>query len=188
MSETIQLRASDGHNLDAYVARPSGQPIAGLVVIQEIFGINKHIREVADGYAQDGFLVVAPALFDRIEKNVELGYEGDDRKRGMVLLQKLDFDNALKDVEAALEWTRQNSCKKTGAIGYCVGGTLAWLTATRLVPDAAVGYYAGGIDRFAEETPLAPVLLHFGLKDAHITKEMVAKVADAYPKGADFLV
>lgn len=181
MSETIQIQASDGHTLDAYVARPQGAPAGGLVVIQEIFGVNKHIRDVADGYAKDGFLVIAPALFDRVERNVELGYEGEDRKRAMAIYPKLDFGNAMKDVEAALEWTREKSCKKTGAVGYCLGGTLAWLTATRLRPDAAVGYYAGGIDRFASETPTAPVMLHFGLKDAHITKEMVGKVADAHP-------
>jgi carboxymethylenebutenolidase len=181
MSETIQIQASDGHTLDAYVARPAGETIGGLVVIQEIFGVNQHVRDVADGYARDGFLTIAPALFDRVEKNVELGYEGEDRKRAMGFLQKLDFDNALKDVDAALSWARKNSGKKTGVIGYCVGGTIAWLTATRLKPDVAVGYYAGGIDRFAAETPTAPVMLHFGLKDAHISKEMVGKVANAHP-------
>jgi carboxymethylenebutenolidase len=177
----IQIQARDGHTLDAYVARPAGEPIGGLVVIQEIFGINKHIRDVADGYATDGFLVIAPALFDRVERNVELGYEGEDRKRAMAIYPKLDFGNAMKDVEAALGWARKNSGKKTGVVGYCLGGTLAWLTATRLKPDVAVGYYAGGIDRFAGETPAAPVMMHFGSKDAHITKEMVAKVADAHP-------
>jgi carboxymethylenebutenolidase len=182
MSETIQIQASDGHTLGAYVARPAGEPVGGLVVIQEIFGVNRHIRDVADGYAKDGFLVIAPALFDRMEKDVELSYEGEDRKRAMELLHKLDFGNAMADAGAALAWARTNSGKKTGVIGYCVGGTLAWLTATRLKPDVAVGYYAGGIDRFAAERPTAPVMLHFGLKDAHIPKEMVGKVADAHPE------
>jgi carboxymethylenebutenolidase len=182
MSETIQIRASDGRTLGAYVARPVGEPVGGLVVIQEIFGVNQHIRSVADGYAKDGFLVIAPALFDRMEKDVEIGYQGEDRKHAMELYLKLDFGNAIKDVEAALAWARENSGKKTGVVGYCVGGTLAWLTATRLKPDAAVGYYAGGIDKFAAETPTAPVMLHFGSKDAHITKEMVAKVAGAHPE------
>jgi carboxymethylenebutenolidase len=182
MSETIQIRASDGFTLDAYVARPAGEPIGGLVVIQEIFGINPHIRDVADGYAKDGFLVIAPALFDRLEKNVELGYEGEDRKRAMALYPKLDFGDAMKDLAAALDWARKNSGKKAGVIGYCLGGTLAWLAAARLKPDAAVGYYAGGIDRFAAETLSAPVMLHFGSLDAHINKEMVGKVADAHPE------
>jgi carboxymethylenebutenolidase len=181
MSETIQIQASDGHTLGAYVARPAGEPIGGLVVIQEIFGVNAHMRSVADGYAKDGFLVIAPALFDRMEKDVEIGYQGEDRKHAMELYTRLDFGNAIKDVEAALAWARENSGKKCGVVGFCVGGTLAWLTATRLKPDVAVGYYAGGIDKFAGETPTAPVMLHFGSKDAHITKEMVAKVADAHP-------
>lgn len=182
MSETIQLHASDGHILDAYVARPSGDPIGGLVVIQEIFGVNAHIRAVADDYAKHGFLVIAPALFDRIEKGIELGYEGEDRVKAMGYLKKLNFDNAIKDVGAALDWARKNSGKKAGVIGYCAGGTLAWLSATRLNPDVAIGYYAGGIDKFANETPKAPVMLHFGSLDTHIPKEAVDKVAKAHPE------
>ena len=181
MGETIQIQASDGFSLGAYVARPTGEPVGGLVVIQEIFGVNGHMRSVADGYAKDGFLAIAPALFDRVERNVDIGYEGDDRKKAMELYSKVDFGNAMKDIEAALLWARKNSGKKTGVVGYCLGGTLAWLAATRLHPDVAVGYYAGGIDRFASETPAAPVMLHFGLQDAHITKEMVGKVAGAHP-------
>lgn len=181
MSETIQITAADGHTLDAYVARPAADPIGGLVVIQEIFGVNRHIRAVADGYAKDGFLAIAPALFDRVKKNVELGYEGEDMKRAMGYYQKLDFANALSDVDAALGWARRNGGGKAGVVGYCVGGTLAWLTATRLKPDVAVGYYAGGIDRFAAETPTAPVMLHFGSLDTHIPKEMVGTVANAHP-------
>jgi carboxymethylenebutenolidase len=152
------------------------------VVIQEIFGVNAHIRDVADGYAKHGFLAVAPALFDRIEKDIEIGYEGEDRVKAMEYFKKLNFDNAIKDIDAALGWARKNSGKKTGVIGYCVGGTLAWLSATRLNPDVAVGYYAGGIDRFAAETPKAPVMLHFGSLDTHIPKEAVDKVAKAHPE------
>lgn len=182
MSETIQIQASDGHSLDAYVARPDGEPIGGLVVIQEIFGVNQHIREVADSYAKHGFLAIAPALFDRIEKNIELAYEGEDRVKAMEYLKKLNFENAIKDIDAALGWARKNSGKKTGVIGYCAGGTLAWLSATRLHPDVAVGYYAGGIDKFAAETPKVPVMLHFGTLDTHIPKEAVDKVAKAHPE------
>ena len=181
MSETIQIQASDGHALDAYVARPAGEPIGGLVVIQEIFGVNQHIRDVADSYAKHGFLAIAPALFDRTEKNVELGYEGEDRVRAMGFYKKLDMGDAMKDVEAGLQWARVNGGKKAGVIGYCLGGTLAWLSATRLKPDVAVGYYAGGIDKFAAEMPECPVMLHFGSLDTHITKEMVDKVANAHP-------
>jgi len=181
MSETVKLKSADGHELDAYVARPAGEPIAGLVVIQEIFGVNRHIRSIADNYAKDGFLAVAPALFDRVERNVELTYDGPDAQRGMVILQKLDNAKALEDIDAALQYVRQQTGKKSGVIGYCLGGLLAWLSATRLHPDAAVGYYAGRIGNFASENPGAPVQLHFGKLDTHIPAEQVNKVRDAHP-------
>jgi len=182
MSETIRLSASDGHQLDAYVARPANAPIAGLVVVQEIFGVNKHIRSVAARYARDGFLAVAPALFDRVERNVELSYDGPEAKKGMEIRQKLTIEDAVKDVEAALQYVRRQTGKKSGVIGYCFGGLLAWLSATRLHPDAAVGYYAGGIGSFAAETPHAPVQLHFGKLDNHIPAEQVNKVEEAHPE------
>ena len=186
MSETIELQASDGQILSAYVARPSEEPTGGLVVIQEIFGVNAHIREVTDQWARHGFLAIAPALFDRIEKNVQLTYEGEDRVRAMEFMKKLNFGNAIRDVDAAVQWARKNSGKKTGVVGYCLGGTLAWLAAARLDVDAAVGYYAGGIDRFAEEEPKAPVTLHFGSLDTHIPKESVDKVKKAHPEAQIF--
>jgi carboxymethylenebutenolidase len=181
MSENVTLQAADGHNLDAYVARPAVTPIAGLVVIQEIFGVNRHIRSIADGYANDGFLAVAPALFDRVEKNVELTYEGADAQKGMALMQKLNIATALADVDAALSYARHETGKNAGVIGYCFGGLLAWLSATRLHPDVAVGYYAGRIGNFAAETPAAPVQLHFGKLDTHIPAEQVEKVRVAHP-------
>jgi carboxymethylenebutenolidase len=182
MSETIKLKSADDHELDAYVARPAGEPTAGLVVIQEIFGVNRHIRSVADSYAKDGFLAVAPALFDRVERGVELPYDGPEAQKGMAILQKLDTDKSLEDVDAALQYVRQETCKKSGVIGYCLGGLLAWLSATRLYPDAAVGYYAGRIGNFASETPTASVQLHFGKLDTHIPAEQVNKVRDAHPE------
>lgn len=181
MSENITLRARDGHELDAYVAQPEGLPIAGLVVVQEIFGVNAHIRSVADGYARDGFLVVAPALFDRIERGVELGYQGADLQRAMSFVPKLDMEKALADIEAAMKYAAASSSKKVGVIGYCFGGTVAWLAATRLHPGAAVGYYGGRIGNFAQETPECPVMLHFGRQDAHIPPEEVEKVHSAHP-------
>lgn len=181
MTETVKLTAAEGHHLDAYVARPAGNPIAGLVVVQEIFGVNQHIRSVADGYARDGFLAVAPALFDRVERNVELPYDGPEVKKGMEIMQKLHVDNALKDVDAALQYVRQQTGKESGVIGYCFGGLLAWLSATRIHPDAAVGYYAGRIGNFASETPHAPIQLHFGKLDTHIPAEQVNRVHAAHP-------
>lgn len=182
MPETVKLTASDGHQLDGYVARPADEPIAGLVVIQEIFGVNQHIRSVADSYARDGFLAVAPALFDRVQRGVELPYDGPEAKRGMEIRQKLTIEDAVKDVDAALQYVRQQTGKKSGVIGYCFGGLLAWLSATRLNPDVAVGYYAGGIGNFASEDPHAAVQLHFGRLDTHISAEQVNKVKDAHPE------
>jgi carboxymethylenebutenolidase len=182
MGETVKIRSVDGHELDAYVAKPAGEPIAGLVVIQEIFGVNRHIRSIADGYAKDGFLAVAPALFDRVERGVELSYEGDDAKKAMALLQKTDVDNALADVDAALAYAAKETGKKVGVIGYCFGGLLAWLSATRLHPTAAVGYYAGRIGNYAAETPKVPVQLHFGKLDTHIPAEQVEAVHAAHPE------
>jgi carboxymethylenebutenolidase len=181
MGETVVTKATDGHDLDLYVARPDGEPIAGLVVIQEIFGVNRHIRSVADGYAKDGFLVAAPALFDRVEKGVDLTYEGADAQKGRELMQKIDLDEALIDVNAALSYVREQTGKKSGVIGYCLGGLLAWLSAARLHPDVAVGYYAGNIGKYAAETPKIPVQLHFGKLDTHIPAEQVEKVRAAHP-------
>src|ERR1700722_14175383 len=168
MSEHVKLEASDGHELDTYVAHPEGGPIAGLVVIQEIFGVNAHIRSVADGYAKDGFLAIAPALFDRIQPGVELTYEGADMQTGRSLAQKLVPDLALSDIAAAIEFVCSSTGKKIGVIGYCYGGTMAWLAATRLHPAVAVGYYGGQITKHVDETPAVPVMLHFGKQDAHI--------------------
>ena len=137
MGEHVKLHASDGHEFDAYVARPAGEPIAGLVVIQEAFGVNSHIRSVTDGWAKDGFLAVAPALFDRVERGVELTYSAEDMQRGMALIRRGDTADRLKDVAAALDYARRETGKKAGIIGYCLGGGVAWLAATRLDPAVA---------------------------------------------------
>ncbi len=181
MSEYVKLTAEDSHELDAYVAKPVGEPIAGLVVVQEIFGVNAHIRSVVDGYAKDRFLAVAPALFDRYERGVELGYEGEDALKARSFVPRLDMDAAVMDTAAALDYVRRETGKKCGVIGFCFGGTIAWLAATRLHADAAVGYYGGRIATFATEVPKAPVMLHFGKKDQHIPKEEVDTVATAHP-------
>jgi carboxymethylenebutenolidase len=182
MSEYIHLIAEDGHRLTAYIARPEGEPIAGLVVVQEVFGVNGHIRSVADGYAKDGFLAVAPALFDRIERGVELSYEGADLQRAMAFVPRLDPEKALADIAAAMQFAATETGKKSGVIGYCFGGTMAWVTAARLNPAAAVGYYAGRIGNYAAETPTSPVMLHFGSQDTHIPAAEVEKVHAAHPE------
>ena len=190
MSEYVQLKARDGNALSAYVARPSVPPVAGVVIIQEIFGVNRHIRAVADGYARSGFLVAAPALFDRYERKpapgVELDYSGADVQHAMALYGKLNVDAAVTDVAAAFGWLQQ-SVAHIGVVGFCYGGLIAWLSATRLkpqyglAPQAAVGYYAGGIGQYAAEAPTCPVMLHFGGKDDHIGADQRDAVAKAHP-------
>ncbi|MGB7189615.1 MAG: dienelactone hydrolase family protein [Acidobacteriaceae bacterium] len=182
MGGLLNIKAEDGHELDVYVAEPEGEPIAALVVVQEIFGVNAHIRSVADGYAKDGFLAVAPALFDRIERGVELNYEGEDVQKAMSFSKKMKMETMLKDTAAAIEYARNRTGKRTGVIGYCLGGSIAWLAACRLKVDAAVGYYGGLIAQYAEEVPECPVMLHFGGKDAHISREAVAKIEAAHPE------
>ncbi len=182
MSESVKLKAADGHEFDAYVARPSGTPIAGLVVVQEAFGVNSHIRSVADGYARDGFLAVAPALFDRVQPGVELSYAGEDLQKGIALARQISPDDMVKDTAAALQYVRAETGNKSGVIGYCLGGSIAWLAATRLDADAAVGYYGGSISQYASENPRCPVMLHFGTLDKHISKESIDKVQAAHPE------
>jgi carboxymethylenebutenolidase len=182
MSEQVTLTASDGQKLDAYVAHPEGEPLAGLVVVQEIFGVNAHIRSVADGYAKDGFLAVAPALFDRIQPGIELGYDPADMQKAMSLVPKINIEKSVLDVAAALDYAAITARKKAGIVGYCFGGTLAWLAAARLHPAAAVGYYGGRIANYAAETPMAPVMLHFGKDDAHIPASEVERVHTAHPE------
>jgi carboxymethylenebutenolidase len=185
-NEKVKLKAPDGHELDAYVAHPAGEAIGAIVLIQEIFGINGHIRSVADGYAKDGFLVVAPALFDRFERGLELKYDGEDAKKAFELYPKLNPDVQLKDVAAAYEFAKRAG-KGIGVIGFCYGGLVSWVTATRgetlkIQPSCCVGYYAGGIGKYAAEDPSCPVMLHFGAEDTHIGKDQIEAVRSAHPE------
>ena len=184
MGEMVHLRAKDGHVLDAYVVQPGVPARGGLVIVQEIFGVNAHIRAVADRFANDdGFVVVAPALFDRIEPGVELGDTGEDRQRAMELLSKFDIEKAVDDVAAAVQCERCfGNVKKIGVVGYCLGGTLAWLSAARLPIHAAVGYYGGRISQYLDERPKVPVILHFGEQDQHIPQSEIDAIAKAYPE------
>lgn len=185
MSQWVQLKAKDGHELSAYVAQPQGEPIGALVVIQEIFGVNPSIRSVADHYARQGFLAIAPALFDRFERGLELGYSAEDMKKAFDLYSKLNPDTQLLDVAAAYRHVAGTG-KGTGVIGFCYGGLLTWLSATRAKAldmdlKAAVGYYAGGIGKVAAEQPTCPVELHFGAADDHIGQDQVDAVRNAHP-------
>jgi carboxymethylenebutenolidase len=182
MSEMIALTAADGHEFDAYVARPNGPPTAALVVIQEIFGVNDHIRRVADNFANAGYLAVAPALFDRYEKNVQLDYSGEGWQTAMGFAKQLNMDWIAADVRATIAYTRKEGGVKTGIVGYCLGGSVAWAAAANMPVDAAVGYYGGMIaSRLLDQAPRVPILLHFGEHDDHIPMSDVDSIKAAYP-------
>jgi carboxymethylenebutenolidase len=179
MAEIVQLHAKDGHTLDAYAAQPGAPTKAGLVIVQEIFGVSAHIRRVAERYAEDGFVTIAPALFDRIERGVDLKDEGEDRQRAMSLLPKFDMERAVDDIAAAVSWLHGFGVK-VGVVGYCLGGTLAWLSAARLPIDAAVGYYGGRIPQYLGERPKVPIILHFGEQDQHIPQSEIDAIAETH--------
>lgn len=187
MSEWIELIAEDEQLLQAYVARPAGETKGALVVVQEIFGVNDHIQSVADDWAHDGFLAIAPAMFDRIEPNVKLEYTPEGSAKAMNFLPRIDMAKSVLDVDAAIQWLRSETACNVGIVGYCYGGTMAWLAATRLKVEAAVGYYGGSIISFVNEKPQCPVMLHFGQDDAHIPAEAIAKIQTAHPEVPIFL-
>jgi carboxymethylenebutenolidase len=187
MGDWVKVKADDGHELGAYVATPAREPVGAVVVIQEIFGVNSSIRKVADDYSDQGFVAIAPALFDRFERNVELGYgPADLQKAFQHFYPKLDPNVSLLDVAAAFNHVKAAG-KPTGVVGFCYGGLMTWLSAVRgeslkMQPDCAVGYYPGGIGKFAAEEPVCPVMLHFGADDDHIGKDQVDAVRTAHPE------
>jgi carboxymethylenebutenolidase len=186
MAQHTQLQAADGHKLDAYIAQPTGEPKGGIVVIQEIFGVNAHIRSVADKFAQSGYLVIAPAIFDRAERNVELEYDAEGIKKGMALVQKIPLEKTVSDIDAAIQYLCEHGAHKVGVVGFCWGGTLAWVSNTRLHPDATVSYYGGGIQNHIREKSTCPAIFHFGLQDDHIPQSVVEQVQHEYPGYAVF--
>jgi carboxymethylenebutenolidase len=186
MGTMVEAKAADGHELGVYRAEPAGQVRGGLVVAQEIFGVNSHIREVCDGYAADGYLAVAPALFDRVERGVELGYQSEDIARGRELRQPIGLEQAMMDMEAAAALVA--GAGRIGAIGYCWGGSIAWVAATRSKTFAAtVGYYGGMVPDLAGEQPNCPVQLHFGEQDQSIPLAGVEAFKAAQPEVPVFI-
>jgi carboxymethylenebutenolidase len=184
MGEMIRLTAADGFTLSAYKATPAGKPKGALVVIQEIFGVNRHMRGVADGYARDGYVAIVPALFDRIRPGIELGYAEADIAEGRQLKAGSPTDLALMDISAARDAVA--SAGKVGVVGYCWGGFLTYVTATRLTGfSAAVGYYGGGIGGVANEKPHCPTQMHFGDQDHAIPLSEVEQLKAAHPTGVE---
>lgn len=181
MGTNRQLHAEDGFTLGAYEALPDGEPKGSIVIIQEIFGVNDHIREVVDGYANDGYAVIAPQIFDRVERNIELGYEGDDMANG-IKLAFTDSDRAktLVDLQAAIE--EIGKWGKVAVIGYCYGGLLTWLSACQLYGvAAAIAFYGGGIAGEKALTARCPVMMHFGELDQMIPANDVDDIKAAQP-------
>jgi len=181
MGSFVELQAADGHKLAAYRCEPAGKPRGGLVVVQEIFGVNSHIRAVADGYAADGYQVVAPALFDRAQRNYDTGYAQPDIQAGVAIMQGLKWEDTLADIGAAIG--NAMTAGKVGIVGYCFGGAAAWMAASRLPGLAcAVPYYGGSIPNLIGEQPKCPVMFHWGETDQSIPLEAAKKVSAAHPQ------
>ena len=181
MGSMIELKAADGHKLAAYRAEPSGKPRGGVVVIQEIFGVNSHVKAVADGYAADGYLVIAPAMFDRVQRGYDTGYSQPEIQAGVAVMQKLDWKQTMLDADAAV--TEAKKAGKVGIVGYCYGGTVSWVAAARLSGLAcSAPYYGGGMPGFIGEKPKIPTLCHFGELDQSPTLEQSKAIAKAHPE------
>ncbi len=181
MGEQISLTASDGHTFGAYRADPADAPKGGMVVIQEIFGVNHHIRVVCDRLAAAGYSAIAPSLFDRSERNFDSGYSPDEVAKARQFVAKPDWDAMLRDTQAAFDAAQSSG--PTGIVGFCLGGSIAYLAAARISGlSAAIGYYGGQIIRFSDEQEKCPMQLHFGEKDDHIPQTDVGIIRQKHPK------
>jgi carboxymethylenebutenolidase len=181
MSQTETLMARDGRGFSAYIARPPGRPKGAVVVLQEIFGVNRHIRSITDRYAAAGWLAIAPALFDRVGRGLELGYGEADIQTARGYMMQIETDKALLDVAAAAAVVRHAG--KVGVVGFCWGGRLAWLAACDQPLNAAVSYYGARIGQNLAHTPRCPTMLHFGERDDHIPLSEVEQIRTAFPQG-----
>ena len=180
MGHQFTLTASDAHTLGAYRADPAGTSRGGIVVIQEIFGVNGHIRSVCDRFAAEGYVAVAPAIFDRSVRDFTSGYSHEEVEKARDFAMKADFKMFLRDTEAAI--AELAPVGPVGIVGFCLGGTVAFLSATRLSGlSAAVGYYGGGVAKASHEVPKCPVQLHFGAKDPMIPLSDVDTIRAARP-------
>ncbi|MEI7740219.1 MAG: dienelactone hydrolase family protein [Betaproteobacteria bacterium] len=194
MGKTIQVEAKDQFKNDNYVAYPKGQATACIIVLQEIFGVNAHIKAVVDGYAEQGYLAIAPATFSRIKKDVDLGYAPDDMKAGLELktaAESLAEEGVLKDIQASVDWAiAETKGLKVGVVGYCWGGLLAWRSAANVNGlDAAAPYYGGGmtVEPAISLTPKCPTIAHFAEKDHWITMDTVKAFEEKHSNVEVFL-
>ena len=181
MGKQFSLTTSDQHKLGAYRADPAGKPKGGMIVVQEIFGVNHHIRAVCDRLAEAGYVAVAPAVFDRFVRDFESGYTPDEIAHARSYLGNLNWDHMVLDMEAAAGDIK--GAGPTGAIGFCMGGTAAFLAACRISGlSAAVSFYGGAIAKFADEKPKCPMQMHFGEKDEGIPMNVVAEIKAKQPQ------
>lgn len=181
LSKAINIKALDGHTLDGYLASPPVTPRAGLLVLQEIFGVTAHMRQVTDEFAARGFLALAPALFDRLKPGTELPYSRIDE--GRALMQQVVIDDVARDLAGSVATLRGllPAGTKIGVVGYCWGGAMADLAACRTDVDAAVAYYGRANVNWLQEQPRCPVLYHFGAKDPLIPPEIVQQIRGGRP-------
>ena len=185
MGTGLKLTASDGHTLDAYRAEPAGTPRGGVVIIQEIFGVNDDIRETVDNFAKEGYVAIAPALFDRHERDAILEFNEDGMSKGRALKGVLDWDEVVKDVHAAI--AEIDGSGKIGVVGFCMGGSVAWFAAAHSPVAAAICYYGGDILAHETMAPKCPVMFHWGAEDHGIPLDGVAKVEAANPGIPSFI-
>jgi len=186
MGEFTTIMARDGHEFRAYLAAPPGVARGAVVVIQEIFGVNSHIRAVTDSYAAEGYVAIAPSLFDRVRRGIELGYSPPEMDEGRGYVMQLKPEQTLKDVAAAMAVVKHAG--RIGMVGYCWGGRIAYVAASSDLPLAcAVVYYGGGITQILDRKPRCPVMYHFGERDKHITLDDVAKIKAAHPEGVFYI-
>jgi carboxymethylenebutenolidase len=192
MGEFTTLMARDGHEFSAYLSAPTGRPRGAVVVVQEIFGVNQHIRAVTDGYAAAGYVAIAPAMFDRVRRGIELGYSPQDMQQGVGYMMQVKRENMLADLSACIAVTKHAG--RVGIVGYCWGGYCAYVAACELPVSCAVAYYGGRIAQNLDKLPRKPVMYHFGEQDGHIPVSDVEKIQAAdttgifhlYPAGHGF--
>jgi carboxymethylenebutenolidase len=179
MGEFTTIMARDGHEFQAWLVAAAGRPRGAVLVLQEIFGVNSYIRAVTDGFAAAGYTAIAPCLFDRVRRGIELGYSAAERQEGAGYMQQLDPDATRRDIAAALAVVRHSG--RTGAVGYCWGGAQAYLAACELPLACAVVYY-GKVASYLDRKPRCPVMYHFGTEDQSIPLADVARIQAAYPE------
>jgi carboxymethylenebutenolidase len=184
MSEYTTLMARDGHEFQCWLAPPAGKPRGAVVIVQEIFGVNAHIRSVTDGYAQDGYVAIAPCLFDRVRRGIELAYNDETMKEGRGYVSQLKPEQTMLDIAAAIAVVRHAG--RVGVVGFCWGGRIAYLCAAELAIACAVVYYGNVVKELAKR-PRCPVMYHFGEKDAHIPLSDVEQMKAAHPQGEFYL-